>query len=680
MRINSSLAVARLLFVSALIGLVCTSTLAKSPVAEKTSARLQRVEETAFELAGKPGEAPLRLSLAELMKTFNVSGLSVAVIENYKVVDVKAYGVIGPGSSTPVTPKTLFQAGSISKPVAATGALALVEQGKLSLDEDVNKKLTTWKVPENDLTKTEKVTLRRIMSHTAGLTVHGFPGYDVDEPTPTLVQIFNGEKPANTAPIRVDILPGTKSVYSGGGVTIEQQLMLDVTGKPFPALMRELVLDKIRMTDSSYEQPLPTARAAMTAWGAYADGKPVHGKWHIYPEMAAAGLWTTPTDLAKFAIEIALSKQGKANHILSQKMTDEMLTPVLDGAALGWFLEKDNPGQFGHNGADEGFQALLTMNADTGNGMAMMADSDNGISVMNQVLRRVAKEYGWNYKASADTGEDLFVLARLKGVAAALEEYDVLKSQDSSRVNEQTLNGLGYRLLYGGKEADSVTVFQKNVQEYPQSGNVYDSLGEACAKVGQKDLAIQNYEKSLQLDPKNQNAVERLKKLKGVGGQAMDPKIVEQDGFTVVGISARTNNAKEMTADGVIGKMWGRLMQEGLLTKIPNKADPDVVAVYADYASDHNGDYTYLLGARVTSEADVPTGMVAMKVPSGKFAVFTSEKGPAPKVVPELWMKINSLPENAMGADRTYRADFEIYDQRALDPQNLQMDVYIGIR
>ena len=680
MRINSSLAVVRLLLVSALIGLVCTSTLAKSPVAEKTSARLQRVEETAFELAGKPGEAPLRLSLAELMKTFNVPGLSVAVIENYKVVDVKAYGVIGPGSSTPVTPKTLFQAGSISKPVAATGALALVEQGKLSLDEDVNKKLTTWKVPENDLTKTEKVTLRRILSHTAGLTVHGFPGYDVDEPTPTLVQIFNGEKPANTAPIRVDILPGTKSVYSGGGVTIEQQLMLDVTGKPFPALMRELVLDKIRMTDSGYEQPLPTARAAMTAWGAYADGKPVHGKWHIYPEMAAAGLWTTPTDLGKFAIEIALSKQGKANHILSQKMTEEMLTPVLDGAALGWFLEKDNPGQFGHNGADEGFQALLTMNADTGNGMAMMADSDNGISVMNQVLRRVAKEYGWNYKASADTGEDLFVVARLKGAAAALEQYDVLKSQDSSKVNEQTLNGLGYRLLYGGKESDSITVFQKNVQEYPQSGNVYDSLGEAYAKVGQKDLAIQNYEKSLQLDAKNQNAVERLKKLKGDGGQAMDPKIVEQDGFTVVGISARTNNAKEMTADGVIGKMWGRLMQEGLLTKIPNKADPDIVAVYADYASDHNGDYTYLLGARVTSEADVPTGMVAKKVPSGKFAVFTSEKGPAPKVVPELWMKINSLPENARGADRAYRADFEIYDQRALDPQNLQMDVYIGIR
>jgi CubicO group peptidase (beta-lactamase class C family)/predicted transcriptional regulator YdeE len=677
------------LCISATLLLTCLLAIhlsAKSPAKPaNTSARLQRVEETAFELPGKSGEASIRLNLAELMKTFNVPGLSLAVIENYKIVDVKAYGVIEPGSSTPVTTKTLFQAGSISKPVAATGAMYLVQQGKLALDEDVNQKLKTWRVPENEFTKTEKVTLRRIMSHTAGLTVHGFPGYDVDEPRPTIVQVLNGEKPANTDPIRVDTVPGTKERYSGGGVTIEQLLMMDVTGKQFPALMREMVLNKIGMSDSSYEQPLPAARAAITAGGAYADGKPVHGKWHIYPEMAAAGLWTTPTDLAKFAIEIALSKQGKANHILSQKTTQEMLTPVMDEAGLGFFLEKDNPGQFGHNGADEGFQALLTMNAETGNGIAMMADSDNGISVMIQVLRRVAKEYGWNYKMQADTGGDLFIISRLKGAGAALEEYDLLKSQDPSKVNEGTLNELGYRLLYGGKEMDSIQVFKKNVELYPQSGNVYDSMGEAYAKVGQKDLAIQNYEKSLQLNPKNSNAVEQLKKLKGEGGQAMGgqelgPKVVQQEGFTVVGISARTTNANEMTPQEVIGPMWGRLFQEGIMDKIPNKADRNIVAVYTDYAGDHNGEYTYVLGARVTADADAPAGMVARKIPAGKYAVFTSEKGPGPKVVPALWMNINSLPPKAIGTDRVYRADFEIYDQRAMDPQNLQMDVYLGIR
>lgn len=643
----------------------------------KPESRLQKVEQIAVELPGAAGEAPATLSLAELMKAFNVPGLSLAVIENYRIVEAKAYGVIAPGSTTPVTTKTLFQAGSISKPVAATAALSLVEQGKLALDEDVNLKLKTWELPEDDFTKTEKVTLRRIMSHTAGTTVHGFPGYDVDATMPTVVQVLNGEKPANTDPIRVDIVPGTKQRYSGGGVTIEQLLMTDVTGKAFPTLMRETVLDKIGLSDSSYEQPLPAARAAMTAGGAYADGKPVHGKWHIYPEMAAAGLWTTPTDLAKFAIEIALSKQGKSNRVLSQKMTQEMLTPAMDEVGLGFFMEKDNPGQFGHNGADEGFQALLTMNADTGNGVALMADSDNGIWVMNQILRRIAKEYTWDYKMEQDAGSDLFLIAKLKGTTAALAGYDALKSQGNGKVNEGTLNGLGYQLLFSGKESDAVTVFQKNVQAYPQSSNVYDSLGEAYMKTGQKDLAIQNYEKSLQLDPKNNNAVEQLKKLKG---EAMNPKVMEQSGFTIIGIAARTSNSKEMTADGVIGIQWGRIFQENLLRRIPNKADSSIVAVYTDYASDHNGEYMYVLGAKVTSNSGVPEGMVAKKIPGGKFAVFTSEKGPAPQVVPATWMKINSLPKTAVGGDRMYRADYEIYDERAKDPQNLQMDVYVGIK
>jgi CubicO group peptidase (beta-lactamase class C family) len=166
------------------------------------------------------------------------------------------------------------------------------------------------------------------------------------------VQVLNGEKPANTDPIRVDTVPGTLWRYSGGGVTIEQLLMMDVTGKAFPPLMNELVLDKIGMSDSSYEQPLPAARAVMTAGGTNGDGTEVHARRHVYPEMAAAGLSTTPTDLAKFAIEIALSKQGKSNRILQQKITNEMLTPVMNDVGLGFFLDKDNPGQFGHDGAD----------------------------------------------------------------------------------------------------------------------------------------------------------------------------------------------------------------------------------------------------------------------------------------------------------------------------------------
>jgi len=509
-------AVAFLICVTLQLGAQSQTSAGSSQNPDAQEARIRRIEASAVDMPMGANEPPLRLDLQRLMELYKVPGLSIAVIDNFQVDWAKAYGVIEAGSTTPVTPKTLFQAGSISKPVAATGALYLVEQGKLALDENVNQKLKTWKVPENEFTKNEKVTLRRLMSHSAGLTVHGFPGYDVNDSMPTLVQIFNGEKPANTAPIRVDIVPGTQVRYSGGGVTIEQQLMMDVTGKPFSSLLREIVLEKIGMTDSSYEQPLPPARAAMTASGTRGDGTVIHGRWHIYPEMAAAGLWTTPTDLSKFAIEIALSKHGKSNRVLSEKMTREMLTPVMDDAGLGFFMDKDNPGQFGHNGADEGFQAILTMNAESGNGVAIMANSDNGIAVGAFLLQSVVKEYGWNYKTSQPLFASLVLVAKLKGAQAALERYTELKKSQSpeQKVGEGILNQLGYMLLYSGQTQDAIAVFQRNVQEYPKSANAYDSLSKAYMKAGRKDLAIQNYEMEVQLNPTNQNAIYILKKLK----------------------------------------------------------------------------------------------------------------------------------------------------------------------
>jgi CubicO group peptidase (beta-lactamase class C family) len=485
----------------------------------KVEERTARIEKGIEPVSVGKEEAPVPLDLAGLMKLFNDPGLSVAVIDGYKIAWTKAYGTTELSGTAPVTTKTLFQAGSISKPVAATGMLVLVQAGKLSLDEDVNVKLKTWKVPENEFTKEQKVTLRRLASHTAGLTVHGFPGYDVDEKVPTLVQILDGEKPANTPAIRVDLVPGTKERYSGGGITIEQQVMMDVTGKPFPALMKETVLDKIGMNDSSYEQPLPADWAAQTAVGTQVNGRSIHGKWHVYPEMAAAGLWTTPTDLAKFAIEIALSKQGKSNKVLSQKTTQEMLTPQLEQFGLGFFVSKEHLGEFGHDGGDEGFQAVLMMNWDTGQGIAVMANSDNGILVANELTRSVAKEYGWKYAPGERwLGAQLMLVAQLRGADAVLKKYDELKGagDPKKRPEEFILNMIGYRVfMQAGKTDDAIKVFEKNVQEYPGSSNVYDSLGEAYAAAGKKKLAIENYEKSLQLDPKNNSAKEQLKKLRG---------------------------------------------------------------------------------------------------------------------------------------------------------------------
>ena len=489
-------------------------------VSSELAARIQRVETGIPPIPTSDTGPPLQLNLEQLMQTYKVPGLSVAVIDNFKIAWAKGYGVTEPGSHNPVTIHTLFQAGSISKPVAATGALSVVQQGTLSLDENVNDKLKSWRVPDNEFTKDkdQKVTLRRILSHSAGLTLHGFPGYAVGAPIPTLVQILNGEPPANTKPVRVDTEPGTKFIYSGGGVTIEQQLLIDVTGKPFPQFMREAVFNKIGMSDSSYEQPLPPARAAMAATGTHADGMVVPGKWHIYPEMAAAGLWTTASDLARFGIEIALSKQGKANHVLSEATTREMLKPQIEQVGLGFFLgQYKNPEEFGHNGDDDGFKAVLIMFADSGKGVAVMANSDNGVNVANYLVRSAAKEYGWNFTPEQESAADvLMLIADIKGPQAALARYAELKKAGASSpyaTDENTLIIIGYHFLFSGETAAAIQAFQLGVQDYPKYWNAYDSLGEAYLKKGQKDLAIRNYQKSIELNPQNQNGIDAIKKV-----------------------------------------------------------------------------------------------------------------------------------------------------------------------
>lgn len=235
-------------------------------------------------------------TIEERMKFYKVPGLSVAVIKDFKIHWARAYGVKDLETKEPVTVETLFQAGSISKSVNAMIVMKKVEQGKISLDANINDKLVSWKLPDNDFTAKKKVTLRNLLSHTAGTTVHGFPGYAIDEKVPTVPQVLNGEAPANTAPVRVDLEPGTRFRYSGGGTTITQLALTDIEKKPYPEIARETVLKPLKMTNSTYSQPLPASWRPKAATGYRRDGSEVKGKIHIYPEMAAAGLWTTPTD------------------------------------------------------------------------------------------------------------------------------------------------------------------------------------------------------------------------------------------------------------------------------------------------------------------------------------------------------------------------------------------------
>jgi CubicO group peptidase (beta-lactamase class C family) len=379
-------------------------------------ARIQRIEKGLIPQPGIviKGQAASRMSLADRMEAYKVPGVSIAVINNYEIEWAKGYGAKEKESSDPITPKTLFQAASISKPVAAFAALYFVEKGLLDLDEDVNGKLISWKVPENEFTGEKKVTLRGIMTHSAGLTVHGFGGYAQGKQAPTLIQILDGEMPANSAPIRVDIEPGSKNRYSGGGFTVMQQLMIDVSDKTFPEIMEETVLGKIGMEDSTYEQPLPESRSEQGARAHRLNGTIIKGRWHAYPEMAAAGLWTTPTDLCRFALEIMLSKKGKSNKVLSQKRVQEMLTVQYESMGLGlplWHEGKDF--RFMHGGSNAGFKCVLVAYPERGQGAAIMTNGDQGSNLYQEILRSLSDEYGWKdfkprVKVVASVSEEIY--------------------------------------------------------------------------------------------------------------------------------------------------------------------------------------------------------------------------------------------------------------------------------
>ena len=334
--------------------------------------------------------------VATQMARRRINGVSLAVVQDGRIVAARAYGITDRGQPRRVDTTTLFQAGSISKPVSALGALRLVERGRLALDADVNAALTSWRVPATPQMAGSVVTLRRLLSHTAGLTVHGFPGYDVDSAMPTVVQVLDGARPANTAPVRNDLAPGTRWRYSGGGYTVMQLMVADVTGQPFPEVMRREVLEPLGMGRSSFEQPLPPALAANTAAGHYDDGRPVRGRWHVYPEMAAAGLWTTPSDLARFAIGVQRAYAGAPGALVSREMARQMLTEVLGGYGLGVAVTTAGGAlRFSHNGRDEGFDASLLATAETGQAYAIMINANDNSRFMGRVGEFIQKQYGW---------------------------------------------------------------------------------------------------------------------------------------------------------------------------------------------------------------------------------------------------------------------------------------------
>jgi CubicO group peptidase (beta-lactamase class C family) len=377
------------LFISLLLLFSCQNTKQEQQLIHQVETHLMPA--MAFE-----GEPTPTYDINERMGHYKVPGISIAFIDEGRIAWTRCYGYHSFDSLKKVTPQSLFQAASISKPVAAMGALALVEDSLLMLDGDVNDLLTRWKVPVNGYTSPEPVTLRRLMTHTAGLTVHGFPGYSRGDTVPSVVEVLNGQAPANTPAVYLDTLPGSLWRYSGGGYTVMQLMMEDVTEKSFDQLMKERVLAPLQMEHSTYSQPLPTRFHEQAALAHDEQGKKIEGGWHVYPEQAAAGLWTTPSDLARYMIEVQNAYQGKSNRIITPSMARRMLTDHKGDWGLGPALQgNDDSLAFQHGGANAGYRALFFAFAQQDQGVAIMTNSDIGRDLIDEVMRSISHVYGW---------------------------------------------------------------------------------------------------------------------------------------------------------------------------------------------------------------------------------------------------------------------------------------------
>jgi CubicO group peptidase (beta-lactamase class C family) len=369
-----------------------TAVTAQQQYSEATKERIARVEASLS--AGLVIDGKF-YSLAERMKKYNVVGLSVAVIDNYQIVWAKGYGYADKKEGRKVTTSTMFEPGSISKSLNAVGILQLAQQGKLDLYQDINQYLTTWKFPYDTVSHGKKITTAQLLSHTAGLGVHGFPGYRRDSAIAAVTDILDGRPPSNTEAVRSVTEPGMGPRYSGGGTLITQQMLTDITKKRYEDYLYEQVFRPLGMTNSSYNQPPVGSQRKNLATGYKSNGNEVPGKYFVYPEKAAAGLWTTPTDICKYMMEMQQAYLGKSSKVLNQEMVKLHVTPYKNDVAMGTFIQ-DRHGEmyFVHTASNEGFTGVFIGGLTNGKGAAVFANSDNA-PVMFELINSIAQAYNW---------------------------------------------------------------------------------------------------------------------------------------------------------------------------------------------------------------------------------------------------------------------------------------------
>lgn len=362
----------------------------------KIAERISRVENGLIPAIRIHGLPLTSKNIIAQMKEMKVPAASIAVINDGKIEWAKAYGTLSNTVNQKTNTTTRFQAGSVSKPVAAFAILSLVNKGLIDLDENVNAKLTSWKVPENEYTSTNKVTLRNLLSHSSGLGVIGFDGYTKGESLPTLIQSLDGLPPANNPPVRVEFLPSSKMSYSGGGYNVAQQLVEDVTKEPFNEFMDRVLLKKLNMTESTFGF-LDFQNSSNIAHAHPTNGIPMTGGWKTYPESAAAGLWTTPIDLSKWLIEIQNELRADSDlPLLNKKILEAMVTPQVTVHGLGPVVNGQGLQlELSHKGRTDGFTCGFVSFPHLKQGAVVMINAGNELAFVDDVLRSIALEYNW---------------------------------------------------------------------------------------------------------------------------------------------------------------------------------------------------------------------------------------------------------------------------------------------
>ena len=458
-------------------------------------------------------------AIPQWLDEFNVPGAALALIDDGKIILQKGYGFADLENQIHVNVKTGFNIGSISKTIAAWGVMTLVEKGRLDLDAPINNYLTRWRLPLSDF-DVNKVTLRRLLSHTAGLSLHGYPGFTPDDTLPTIEESLSGAT-NGVGDVRLIMEPGTKCQYSGGGYTIAQLIVEEITKHSFADYVEQAVLVPLGMRHSSYNITQEIKAASAREYDVFGDPVP----FELFTAQAAAGLHTTIEDFAKFALaNLSSKKERPGRTVLSEATVSLMMEAdkACNGTyGLGYAIQilPDNITTLvGHGGANTGWQAYFQVNPQSNDGFVMVTNGGAGWNVYNQAF---CKWVTW--KTGLDMGDlsKKSVVAALTktlkedGIDMAIRRYKSLKKDhpDQYIFNEWQLNSLGYILLSKERMEDAISIFRLNIEEYPDASNPYDSLGEAYMLAGSKKLAIENYRKSIELDPANDNAREMIRKM-----------------------------------------------------------------------------------------------------------------------------------------------------------------------